>query len=142
MFHKSVAIREEPPLARWPKYVPTENHRRQVLTMAGFGIRQEEIARILLCDKKTLRKYYRYELDTGMTEANVRVVEALFTNATKHNNVAAQIWWTKARMGWRGTDILQNEDAVVPQLIVRFGNEAEAPPGITFDADPDAITDC
>jgi len=22
-------------------------------------------------------------------------------NAVKHNNVAAQIWWTKARMGWK-----------------------------------------
>jgi hypothetical protein len=31
------------------------------------------------------------------------VAQALFTNAVKHNSTAAQIWWTKARMGWRGT---------------------------------------
>jgi hypothetical protein len=36
----------------------------------------------------------------------VRVAHALFTDAVKLNNVAAQIWWTKARMGWKeATDL-------------------------------------
>jgi hypothetical protein len=51
-------------------------------------------------DDKTLRKYIRRELDTGMTEANVRVAQALYANATKHNNTQAQIWWT--RRAWAG----------------------------------------
>ena len=28
--------------------------------------------------------------------------------ATRHNNTTAQIWWTKARMGWKGTDVLES----------------------------------
>ena len=88
-------------MARWPKYVATENHRRQVLTMAGFGIKHADIARVMRCDAKTLRKFYRDELDTGMTEANVRVAQSLFEMATKHKIPAAAIFWLKARAGWR-----------------------------------------
>ena len=87
-------------------YRPTDDQRRQVLTMTGFGIRQDEIATALMIDKKTLHKHFRRELDTGMTEANVRVAQALYTNATKHMNVAAQIWWTKVRMGWKSYESL------------------------------------
>jgi hypothetical protein len=69
--------------------------------MTGFGIQQHEIANALEIDKKTLAKHFRRELDTGMTVANVRVAQALYQNAVQHNNVAAQIWWTKTRMGWK-----------------------------------------
>jgi hypothetical protein len=82
-------------------YQPTDDIRRQVLTMTGFGIKQEDIATSLQIDKKTLHKHFRRELDTGMIEANVRVAKALYQNAVQHNNVAAQIWWTKTRMGWK-----------------------------------------
>jgi hypothetical protein len=82
-------------------YQPTPESRRHVMTMAGFGIRQDEIATMLEIDKKTLHKHFRRELDTGMIQANVRVAQALYTNAVTHNNVAAQIWWTKTRMGWK-----------------------------------------
>lgn len=89
-------------------FQPTDDQRRQVLTMTGFGVRQEEIATSLEIDKKTLHKHFRRELDTGMIEANVRVAQALYTNAVKHNSVAAQIWWTKARMGWKEAQVLEN----------------------------------
>jgi hypothetical protein len=82
-------------------FQPTDDQRRQVLTMTGFGIQQDEIANALEIDRKTLAKHFRRELDTGMTEANVRVAQALYTNAVKNMNVAAQIWWTKTRMGWK-----------------------------------------
>lgn len=86
------------------KFQPTEQQRRQVMTMTGFGIQQHEMARLMGIDAKTLRQYFRHELDTGMTEANVRVAQALYTNATRHNNTQAQIWWTRARMGWKGSE--------------------------------------
>jgi hypothetical protein len=69
--------------------------------MTGYGIRQEDIATVLDIHPKTLRVHYRRELDTGATEANVRVVQALFKNAVTNQSVQAQVWWTKARMGWR-----------------------------------------
>lgn len=69
--------------------------------MAGFGIPQIEIANLVGISDRTLRDRYRRELDTGATEANLRVAQSLYTLAVKERNVAACIWWTKARMGWR-----------------------------------------
>lgn len=87
-------------------YVPTEDQRRQVQTMAGFGITQAEISKLMVCDLKTLRKHYRRELDIGAATTNLAVVQSLYNNAVKNDNVAAQIWWTKARMGWKSeTDL-------------------------------------
>ena len=98
-------------------YRPTDDQRRQVLTMTGFGLRQEDIATALQIDKKTLHKHFRRELDMGMIEANVRVAQALYTNATKNMSVAAQIWWTKARMGWKDTSVIENTGDRPPFVI-------------------------
>lgn len=94
-----------------PTYRPTDEARRQVLTMTGFGIVQAEIARLLKVDVKTLTKYYRRELDTGATEANVRVAQSLYKNAVTNENVAAQIWWTKTRMGWKDHSTIEHTGA-------------------------------
>lgn len=84
-------------------YKPSPEDRTQVFTLSGLGITQVEIATLLKISIKTLRKHFRRELDTGATEANARVAQALYSNATKHMHVGAQIWWTKARMGWKDT---------------------------------------
>jgi hypothetical protein len=98
-------------------YKPTDDQRRAVLTMTGFGLKQEEIATSLEIDRKTLTKHFRRELDTGMIEANVRVAKALYQNAVQHNNVAAQIWWTKTRMGWKDTSVIENTGDRPPFVI-------------------------
>jgi hypothetical protein len=84
-----------------PVYDPTPETRRQVTVMTGFGISQIEISNWLHIDVKTLRKHFRHELDTGVTEANLRVATSLFKMATSGQIPAATIWWTKARMGWK-----------------------------------------
>jgi hypothetical protein len=40
-----------------------------------------------------------------MALADYEVANALHINAAVHNNTAAQIWWTKVRMGWSETII-------------------------------------
>jgi hypothetical protein len=65
------------------------------------GVPQPQIALFIGIFDETLRKYYRREFDLGMIEANAKVAEALFRQATEEGNTAAAIWWTKARMGWR-----------------------------------------
>jgi len=82
-----------------PAFDPTDEQRKTVKAMAGFGIPQEDIAAVLDVDPKTLRKHFRIELDTGETIATVKVAESLYNNATS-GNVAAQIFWMKARAGW------------------------------------------
>ena len=82
-------------------YDPSEEQRRTVKAMAGFGVPQDDIATYLEVDPKTLRKHFRRELDGGTLEANAKVAQSLFNMATSGKNVAAAIFWMKARGGWR-----------------------------------------
>jgi hypothetical protein len=84
-----------------PPHAPTDQTRRSVEAMAGCGIPQMQIALSIGISDETLRKHYRRELDLGVIEANAKVAETLFRQATVEGNTAAAIWWTKARMGWR-----------------------------------------
>ena len=83
-----------------PAFEATPEQRRTVRAMAGFGVPQDEIANFLDIDPKTLRKHFRVELDRGSTEATTKVAQSLFRMATEGNNVAAAIFWMKARAGW------------------------------------------
>jgi hypothetical protein len=81
---------------------PDPAQRRQVETMAAYGIPEHEISQVLGLDAKTLRKHYREELDLGGTKANAQVAGFLF-NAARNGNVTAQIFWLKTRARWRET---------------------------------------
>ena len=84
---------------------PDPFHRRQVEAMAGYGVPELDIARVIGIDAKTLRKHYRDELDTGQIKATARVAEFLFHKATTEGPqcVTAAIFWLKTRGGWRET---------------------------------------
>lgn len=79
---------------------PDPAQRRQVEAMAAYGIPETDVAKVLGIDAKTLRKWYREELDLGATKANAQVAGFLFSNA-KSGNVTAQIFWLKTRARWR-----------------------------------------
>jgi hypothetical protein len=80
-------------------HVPDPAFRRQVETLAAYGIPETDIARVVGIDPKTLRKHYRDELDLGSTKANAQVAGFLF-NSAKSGNVSAQIFWLKTRARW------------------------------------------
>src|SRR4051794_22602766 len=82
-------------------FEPNDEQRRTVKAMSGFGIPQPDIATHVGIDPKTLRKHFRDELDRGSIEATTKVAQSLFRMATEGNNVAAAIFWMKARAGWR-----------------------------------------
>jgi len=81
------------------EHEPTEHQREIVQSYSAVGITQEDIARVLDIDAKTLRKHYRDELDTAAVKANAAVAGTLF-NKAKAGDTAAMIWWTKSRMRW------------------------------------------
>ena len=81
-------------------FVVNETVREKVRHLAGVGVRQDDIARIIGCTAKTLRKQCRDDLDRGIAEANAIVSGSLFT-AAKGGNVTAQIFWLKTRAQWR-----------------------------------------
>ena len=101
---------------------PDPTSRRQVEAMAGYGVPELAIARVIAIDAKTLRKHYREELDTGQIKATAKVAESLFRKATSDGSqsVTAAIFWLKTRGGWRETP----QDHHVGHYDVRhFSNE-------------------
>ena len=86
-------------MAGRPAHKPTDQQRRQVEAMAGYGIPHNDIGRVMRLDPKTLRKYYADELANGSTKATSKVAESLYRQAVE-GNVSAAIFWMKARAGW------------------------------------------
>ena len=80
-------------------FVVNDAVREKVRHLAGVGVRQDDIARIIGCAPKTLRKRCRDDLDRGVAEANAMVSGYLFA-AAKAGNVTAQIFWLKSRAHW------------------------------------------
>ena len=88
-----------------PPHAPTDATRQTVQLHTTVGTTQADIARVLDIDEKTLRKYYRDELDLAKAEANATIGGALFKRA-KSGDTTAMIFWMKTQAGWRErTDI-------------------------------------
>ena len=83
-----------------PAFVVNDAMRERVRYLAGVGVRQEDIAKIIGCAPKTLRKRLRDELDRGVAEANATIAGSLFAKA-KGGDTPAQIFWLKTRAHWR-----------------------------------------
>jgi hypothetical protein len=81
-------------------FVVNDAMRERVRYLAGVGVRQDDIAKIIGCAPKTLRKRFRDELDRGVAEANATVCGYLFA-AAKAGNIPAIIFWLKTRAQWR-----------------------------------------
>ena len=92
-----------------------------VHAMSGFGVPHDDISLVVGCSPPTLRKRFRRELDLATIEANARVAQTLYQQATQPGNLAASIFWLKARAGWREK---QAEDAA--------GSDGNAPLQITI----------
>lgn len=86
-----------------PPYEPTERDRQQVKALAAMGATLYETSLVMALSEPTLRKYFHLELATGGIEANAKVAQSLFRQATATDkpNVTAGIFWLKARAGWR-----------------------------------------
>ena len=85
-----------------PMSVPlSEDQRRTARAMAGLGVAWRQIAKYLRMDEAELAARLGDELEQAEMEANSKVAKALFAMATQKNNVAAAIFWMKARGGWR-----------------------------------------
>ncbi len=105
-----------------PKFEATDEQRRQVEMLSGFGLPQEQIASLVKCSVDTLNRHFRKELDDGVAKANSRVSQFLYQQATK--NLTAAIFWAKTRMRWRETDRLEvtgkDGEELIPKLIVNL----------------------
>ena len=64
------------------RFEPTEEQRRTVRALSGYGVPQDGIAIHIGVDAKTLRKHFRDELDRGSVKATAKVAQTLFHLAT------------------------------------------------------------
>ncbi len=108
-----------------PQFVPNEAQRKNVRSMAAYGIPQEEIARSIGVTAKTLRKHFRQEVERATTEANARVAQSLFQQATSGTCAAAAMFWLKCRAGWRENDRAGREAAPSVPFVVQVIQEPE-----------------
>lgn len=122
-----------------PSWKPSDEQRRLVEAMAGYGTPEDDIAKVLLVSPKTLRKHCRTELDTAHIRANDRVKETLFRIATgragnpardrsgnllfdKDGNVVIEIdwksaagaaqFWTARRCGWHEQTAVEHSGSI------------------------------
>jgi hypothetical protein len=114
-------------------FEPTDEQRRTVKALSGYGVPQDGIAIHIGVDPKTLRKHFRDELDRGSVEATAKVAQTLFHLATVEKNVASVIFWMKARAGWRekqqielsGRTVQQLSDAELEQIIAHLSGDLD-----------------
>jgi hypothetical protein len=90
---------------------PTDEERKQVEAMAGYGVPFEMIASLVRggIDADTLNKHFKQELRQGKAKACAKVGQSLFQKATSGDDTAAAIWWTKTQMGWKDTSRVEME---------------------------------
>ena len=110
-------------------FEPSEDQRRTVKALSGYGVPQDGIAIHIGVDPKTLRKHFRDELDRGSVEATAKVAQTLFHLATVEKNVASVIFWMKARAGWRETVRQENTGAdggpMVTEIVYKWADSPQ-----------------
>lgn len=98
---------------------PTPEQRAQVQTMAGIGLRHDEIALLVInpdtgvpIDEKTLKKHFERELAKGPAMSTATVAQSLYTKAQgdSHQAVTAAIFWLKCRAGWTERTVVEVEN--------------------------------
>lgn len=133
-----------PPPGRQPPFQPTEEKRKTVRAMAAVGVPHSQIAMVIKCDAKTMRKYFREDLDVAAAQATAQVGGRLFKLAMD-GDVAACIFWMKARAGWsEKVDVrhTMNEVTSIEDRLAALEagpDEEDAPP--TLDGEASEISE-
>ena len=123
---------------RGKKEIPIDDKMRdQVKTLAGFGMKHEQIAVVMKMCQKTLERRFKPELRDGIEHANANVIKSLYRNAVENNNVAAQIFWAKARCGWKETTIVEGKGPVPLTLVLsdKYGGDENKTTQISITGD-------
>jgi predicted DNA-binding protein (UPF0251 family) len=98
-----------------PPHKRTDEEAEAVRMMAAVGISQENIAKVIGIDIKTMTKYYREEIDTAWIKANAKVGGSMYNKAIG-GDVQAQKYWMGCRAGWKETASVEVEGDVNIQI--------------------------
>ena len=109
-------------MAQGKEHIPTEETRRLVEELAGYGLPYENIGALLpdRINRETLTIHYRDELDRGKAEANAAVGKSLFHRAINDESPTAAIWWSKTQMKWKEEKEPEKEVDSGKKFIINF----------------------
>jgi len=110
------------PIIPQKAHKPTNESRKTVETTSGLGLPHEQIALLVGIDDKTLRKYYREELDLGKAKANGQIAKTLYSKAVG-GDTTSLIWWTKTQMKWAETQKHELTGAEGGDLVIKWASE-------------------
>jgi hypothetical protein len=113
--------------AKAPVHVPTEATRKQVWLMTGYGLPQPRIAAVIGVSAVTLQRHYREEMNKGLDQASLQVVQNLHRIACGKtpSAMAAAAFWLKTRCHWQEISKTEISGAGGGQLIIYSGALAE-----------------
>ena len=109
-----------------PNFEPTLEQRRTVKALAGGGMKQEGIAKVLeIRSLKTLRKHFRKELELGLIQAAAQVFQTYLQMAASGKYPAVTLHWIEKHPRWREVDSVESKPAaVIPDFVVSIKKEA------------------
>jgi len=85
-----------------PKHMVTDQTRKNVEELSAFGLTHDQISRVMGISDETLRRYYRPQLEVGLSRKNAEVAGNLYriaTNEEHKDSVRAAIFWLSQRGG-------------------------------------------
>jgi hypothetical protein len=82
-----------------PEKKLTDEQRKRIKTLSGYGLTQEQIASLEGMDAKTLTKHCAEEIKKGKAEAYATAVNSLFQNIKKGKE-ASLIFYLKTQHRW------------------------------------------
>jgi len=106
-------------MAQGKRFKPTDEDRKMVESLSGYGLPFENIAAMIQggIDNDTLKKYFKPELMQGKAKANAKVGRGLFQKAMD-GDTSALIFWAKTQMRWRENNDQETETAPEPKQII------------------------
>jgi hypothetical protein len=118
-----------------PYHRPSDVTRKTVMVAVGMGLEQKSISALVGINPKTLRKFYRHELDTGAARANLSVAKSLYGRASGGKDTIASIFWLKARAGWVDT-VKHSHEGLPENITVTFALEPPKEAAKMIDVTP------
>jgi hypothetical protein len=116
------------------KFHATDDLRRQVKALAGFGVTARQICSLIgLRSTKTLRKHFRTELDLGPIEALASVKRTRFRLAASGRNPRMTKRWLEQRARWSSN--MKSRIRADSPTRIKWIIELDQPPAPALDAE-------
>ena len=104
-----------------PPFEPTPEQERVCSLGVAFGLTHEQIAKLVGCDAKTLRKHFKNALETGREKLTMAIGSQLYKKAMNGDTISA-IFLAKTKAGF--TEKVEHE-GLPNNISVSFNLEPE-----------------